>query len=416
MTRTGIIGGGASGMMAAVKAAENGASVTILERRDRIGKKLLATGNGRCNLGNLDFEVLRDYRSGLADRLPAFFERFGTQDMLSFLEERGLYVTDKNGYLYPYSGQAASVLSFFLERLKQLDVKVVCRAEIEEIRVSASKKARFLVRTQEENDSFDTLILACGSPAGVPAREKLGGYGLAEKLGLFVEQPLPALTALRCQEKWYQSLAGVRCQAAVTLFINQKERCAETGELQLTDYGISGIPVFQLSRYASEALASNREVTASIDFFPQLSEKQWNALCRRQYEACEGMRAAFLAEGMLHKKLAAHFLSMAALKPADPVSPRNKKKLFEMFSWMRALKTRIVSVNPIENAQVCMGGVALSEVNERLEAVKVPGLFLCGEMLDVDGRCGGYNLQWAWTSGYIAGTEAAKGNRKGEQG
>ena len=413
MTRTGIIGGGASGMMAAIQAAESGASVTILERRDRIGKKLLATGNGRCNLGNLDFEVLRDYRSHLADRLPAYFERFGTREMLSFLEERGLYVTDKNGYLYPYSGQAASVLSFFLERLSQLDVKVVCSAEIQEIRAEASEQSRFLVRTQEERYFFDTLILACGSPAGVPARERLGGYGIAEKLGLSVEKPLPALTALRCQEKWYKALAGVRCQAKVTLFVGGRERCREAGELQLTDYGISGIPVFQLSRYASEALASGKEVTASIDFFPQFSQKQWERFCGRQYEACQGMSAAFLAEGMLHKKLAAHFLGMAGLKPSDPVSPRTKQKLFEMFSRMRELKTRIEAANPMENAQVCMGGVSLLEVDERLEAVRVPGLFLCGEMLDVDGRCGGYNLQWAWTSGYIAGKEAAGKRRKG---
>lgn len=414
MTRTGIIGGGASGMMAAVAAAENGASVTILERRDRIGKKLLATGNGRCNLGNLDFEPLRDYRSRFADRLPGFFERFGTQEMLSFLEGRGLYVTDKGGYLYPYSGQASSVLSFFLERLEQLGVKVVCSAEIKEIRENEFGKSRFIVQTQKEEYHFDTLILCCGSPAGVPAREGLGGYHLAERFGLSVQKPLAALTALRCQEKWYKSLAGVRCQAAVTLLIDQKKRCRETGELQLTDYGISGIPVFQLSRYASEALASGKEVTASIDFFPQLSQKRWDALCCGQYKACEGMSVAFLAEGMLHKKLAAHFLNKAGLKPADSVCPRNKKKIFAMFSRMRALETRVGNVNPVENAQVCMGGVALSEINERLEAVRVPGLFLCGEMLDVDGRCGGYNLQWAWTSGHIAGEEAAKGNRRGE--
>lgn len=411
MTRTGIIGGGASGMMAAIAAAQRGADVTVLERRDRVGKKLLATGNGRCNLGNLDMDVLRDYRSGSAERLPAFFERFGTQEMLRFLEENGLYVTDKNGYLYPYSGQASSVLSFFLEQLEWLNIKVVCDTEIRSINKEPSSKSRFAVRTQEKTWHFDTLILSCGSPAGVPAREKLGGYELAQGLGLSVKKPLPALTALRCQEKFYKSLSGVRCPADITLFVDKKAICAETGELQLTDYGISGIPVFQLSRYASEALSSKKEVSASIDFFPQLKPGQWEELCRRQYRVCEGMSAAFLVEGMLHKKLAAFFLSTSGLKPGDIVGPAAKKKIFQMFSRMRGLETHICAVNPVENAQVCMGGVRLAEVNDNLESIKIPGLFLCGEMLDVDGRCGGYNLQWAWTSGHIAGEEAAKGER-----
>lgn len=415
MTRTGIIGGGASGMMAAAAAARNGALVTILERRDRIGKKLLATGNGRCNLGNLDFEVLRDYRSRDAQRLPAFFERFGTQEMLRFLEERGLYVTDKNGYLYPYSGQASSVLSFFLEQLNRLGVTAVCDTEIEKISIGPSARGRFAVQTREKTWYFDTLVLACGSPAGVPARERLGGYELAGKLGLSVEKPLPALTALRCQEKFYKSLAGVRCQAKITLYADKKAVCTETGELQLTDYGISGIPVFQLSRYASGALSLQKEVSAVLDFFPQLDSEEWDSFCRRQYQACEGMSAAFLAEGMLHKKLAAFFLNEAGIKPGELVGPRIRRQIFGMFSRMRRLETHICSANPVENAQVCMGGVRLTEVNERLEAVRIPGLFLCGELLDVDGRCGGYNLQWAWTSGHIAGEEAARGAGTGKK-
>lgn len=401
--RTGIIGGGASGMMAALAAAEQGAQVTILERRDRVGRKLLATGNGRCNLGNLDFDPLRDYRSHDRERLPGFFSRFGTEQMLAFCRERGLYVTEKNGYLYPYSGQASTVLDFFRAELARAGAELVCDCRIDRI---VRRGGGYEVFAGEEKYRFDTLVLAGGSPAGTPPREALGGYGLARSLGLFGYEMLPALTALRCRERFFKSLAGVRCPAAVTLLAEGKELCCEAGELQLTDYGISGIPVFQLSRYASEALERGKRVSALLDFFPGMGTAEWQSFCRSQYEACLGKTVSFLAEGMLHKKLAALFLAENGWKPQDKVSEAEKKRIFALLGRMRRLPVQVCSVNPVENAQVCMGGIALSEMTDELEARRLPGLYLCGELLDVDGRCGGYNLQWAWTSGRIAGTAA----------
>lgn len=408
MKRIGIIGGGASGMMSAIAAASSGAQVTILERRERIGKKILATGNGRCNLSNTDFCVERDYRSRNAERLPRYFEQFGVQDTISFFQNAGMLLTDRNGYLYPRSMQAAAVLDLLVGELERLSVKVVCECEISKIKSGAKG---FQVFSNQGSFLFDGLILSCGSSAGTNKKEQLGGFCLAKELGLAVYEPLPALTALRCRERFMKALAGVRCMATVTLYIAEgKEKTVheEFGELQLTDYGISGIPVFQLSRYASEALYENKRTEAVINFLPEIPQEQWRAFCFRQYKICKGKSVSLLGGGLLHKKIVQVLLAENGLKGADLVSENTKRQIFSMFEQMRGLRVSIDSVNPMENAQVCMGGVSLSQLDESLQAKRIPGLFLCGEMLDVDGRCGGYNLQWAWSSGYIAGSAAAR--------
>lgn len=423
MGHVGIIGGGASGLMAAIAAAETGEKVTVLERRDRIGKKILATGNGRCNLSNRDFCVERDYRSSSGTAgLTGYFAQFGVEETLSFFENAGLLTVDKGGYLYPRSLQAASVLDLLRSELDRLSIETVCTCSVEKIR----KKDRFLVSTDQGEFYFDRLILACGSAAGTNPKEGLGGFALAKSLGVVVKETVPALVALRCEERFFKSLAGVRCRAGVTLWIygngergsapekngNGQEQLPEAsyqeeGELQLTDYGISGIPVFQCSRYAGIALFEKKRVEAILDFVPEYEDAAWQEFCRRQYQNCLDKSVMTLGCGILHKKIVQVLLNCCDLKPDDVVGRETKRKIFSMFALMRAFRVRIVSSNPMESAQVCAGGVPLYEVDEGLQAKKVPGLFFCGEMLDVDGRCGGYNLQWAWTSGHVAGCAAA---------
>lgn len=407
MGKTGIIGGGASGMMAAVAAARGGETVTILERRDRIGKKILATGNGRCNLSNLDFCVERDYRSADPERLEGYFSQFGVKETLSFFHGEGMLTTDRNGYLYPRSMQASAVLELFRDELERQKVQIVCSCDVKSVR----KRGRFVVCTDQGDFTFDRLILACGSAAGTPKKEGLGGFELAGRLGLLVHEPVPALTALRCKESFFKSLAGVRCMAKVRLEIGGRfwEEC---GELQLTDYGISGIPVFQCSRYAGRAFLEKKSVEAVIDFLPEISGEEWEKLCRSQYRRCEGKSVLMLGCGMLHKKIVQVLLLQSGLKPDETVGKGTRERISRMFALMRAFRVTALSVNPMESAQVCAGGVALTEVDERLQANRVPDLFLCGEMLDVDGRCGGYNLQWAWSSGYIAGNSAAQRSKE----
>ena len=389
-------------MMAAIAAANTSikdTEITILERRDRIGRKILATGNGKCNLGNTDFSPKRDYRSHDPYRLE-FFARFQTSDTIRFFEERGLYLTEKNGYLYPYSGQASAVLDFFREELERKRVRIVCDCRIQKL---CMQKSGWQVFTDQGQYHFDRLIISCGTAAGIPPKEALGTGSLTAAFAFKQYPYLPALTALRCEEKFYKSIAGVRCPAAITVEIPGRKKLCESGELQLTDYGISGIPVFQLSAAVSEALQTNKKISASIDFFPAVPPSKWNEFCCRQYQACCGKHVRFLAQGILPSKLAQLFIERSPLKAQDIVTAANKNAVFSMLQNMRALKTVVIGTNPAQNAQVCTGGISLQEVTDDLEAKRFPGLYLCGELLDVDGRCGGYNLQWAWTSGQIAG-------------
>lgn len=394
-------------MMAAIEAARQGASVTILERRDRPGKKILATGNGKCNLTNRDFCVSRDYRSHDPERLPALFEQFGVQDTVEFFRRLGVLVTDKNGYLYPRSQQASTIQEALSEELSRLGVSVVCDCRVQSIQ----DRGKFQVVTNQGKAAFDRLILSCGSSAGTGKKEELGGQELLPMLGLKTYRQLPALVQLRCRESFYQSLAGVRCMARITLKVSGRRnpgRFQEYGELQLTDYGISGIPVFQLSRYASEALADNRRVEAVINFLPEIPDAEWDGFCTAQYELCRDRSVLSMSCGLVHKKIARVLLSLCGLKADEIVGRQSRKRIFSFFGLLREFPTEITGTNPLENAQVCMGGVSLSEVSDNLEAIRHPGLFLCGEMLDVDGRCGGYNLQWAWSSGHIAGAAAGR--------
>ncbi len=408
--RVGVIGGGASGMAAAIAAARAGCSVTLLERQEKIGKKLLATGNGRCNLSNLDFQAVRDYRSRCAFRLPAFFEQFGVKETLRFFESCGLLLTDRNGYLYPRSMQAGAVLGALEEELDRNAVRIVCSCRVERIR----RERFFYISAGAEEFCFDSLILACGTAAGLVPKNAADGFALVRELGLAVIPLMPALGALRCEGGFWKALAGVRCISQIELHVQtgiREKVWRENGELQLTDYGISGIPVFQCSRYAAAALRDGARVTAFLDFLPEYAPKQWETLCVRQFRLCQGKRVQTMAAGMVAQKTAKVLMKQCGLAAEDLVGEETKERIFALFGLMRRFPVTVIEANPISQAQVCAGGVSLDEVSDHLEAKKVPGLFLCGEMLDVDGRCGGYNLQWAWTSGVIAGRHAAEDDR-----
>lgn len=427
----GIIGGGASGMMAAVAAARLGRpalDVIILEKKDRIGKKLLATGNGKCNLTNLDFEPQkpeRYYRGTSVSQLRDCFGRFGVQDTLRLFEEMGMLVTEKNGYVYPLSQQAASVLDALRFELEHLGVRIITDCGIEKIRDGGQGGFRVRMQTQQQVQTkqqmqqngelyFDRLILACGTPAGLKAGEGTDGYRFAAQMGHRVIPPVPALVQLRCRGGFWKTVAGVRVDAAVEMTTDaagSRQVYRERGEVQLTDYGISGIPVFQLSRYASAALAAKGSVRVSLDFLPGYEgrEQEWEELCRRRLAHYEGRQMEELFGGLVNKKIMQMLMKEKGLKPQELLHGGNRKAAAGILHALRRFEVQVQEANPFQNAQVCAGGVPLSEVTRNLESRLKPGLYLTGELLDVDAICGGYNLQWAWTSGYLAGCAAAEG-------
>ena len=404
--RIGIIGGGAAGMAAAGTAAECGAQAVILEKNDRIGKKLLATGNGKCNLSNLQFSC-GCYHSSDPQRLPPILAQFTVQDTLAFFRRLGLMTKEKNGYVYPQCEQASAVLDVlrFALEYRNVELETDCRV------VGIEKTGKCFLVHIERNDGhyvreFDRIILACGSKAGLKKETDENGMELAAALSLRRIPYTPALVQLRCGEPFFKALAGVRCHAQVMLATEEGE-LAETGELQLTDYGISGIPVFQLSGYAVRALRRQKTLPAFLDFMPDTDEETWDRalLARRKMLEFENMEQFFT--GTIHKKIVGVILKLSGIRPQDKVGEVPAKRLLEAGQKMKRLPVTVTGANGFAQAQVCAGGIRLTEMTDCLETRRHRGLYAAGEMLDVDGRCGGYNLQWAWTSGVVAGRAAA---------
>lgn len=409
MKRTiGIVGGGAAGMTAAILAARNGAEVTLLEGNERVGKKILSTGNGKCNFGNRNFgPEMYDTRS--PEQLKKWLEQFDTNDTVEFFRALGLLTKQKNDGLYPVSEQASSVLDAFrfeIEREPRIRLRTGCK--VEGIRRDEERN-RICLWSGDENFSFDRVILTCGGKAAPKTGSDGSGYRLAEMLGHSIVPVVPALVQLKCREDWFKSVAGVRAEAEIVPEDQKAGTVAERGELQLVDYGISGIPVFQMSGRINYILREKKEVVLKIDFLPGYTKEDFPEKmirARMPIESCSTVEEYFT--GVLNRKLMTLFIKLAGLKPTEPAAGAAPEKIRRVYELCRELKVHVIGSNSFEHAQVCAGGVPLDELTENLESVKAPGVFFAGELLDVNGRCGGYNLQWAWCSGYLAGVYAAQ--------
>ena len=407
-----VVGGGAAGLMAAITAAQAGAHTIILERMNQVGKKLLSTGNGKCNLTNLHMSP-SCYRSDNKSFPMKVIKQFPPEQTLDFFCRIGLLPKNKNGYIYPYSEQASSVMELLKTEAENQGATILCGSYVEKI--SYNNKCFtviFKIQNSEKQEIkkiyADALILAAGGRAAPVLGSDGSGYALAKSLGHRIKKPLPALVQLCCLGKEYKQLAGIRTEAKLTLYIDKKQAVADQGELQLTDYGISGIPTFQISRFASKALDEKKQVTVSINFFPGMTKDQLDHFLFRRKEQCGYKRCSEFLTGAVNNKLSAVLLKKSGIAAEAFVSGLTPKQLQALALNLHSFQAVVTSTKPFENAQVCCGGVDTSEVNHAtLESFLVPGLFLAGELLDVDGICGGYNLQWAWSSGYIAGKSAA---------
>lgn len=403
-----VIGGGASGLVAGIAAAKEGADVTILEHMDRVGKKILSTGNGRCNMTNL--AIREDCYRCSEKRFPMkVLDRFSVWDTLTFFDEIGIVTKNRNGYIYPNSEQAQAVLDNLRLEAEHAGVQTICSCKVLRATVRKGKQSGFQVTTDQETYSCDKLILATGSKAAPVTGSDGSGYDLARSFGHSVIKPLPALVQLRCEGKHYKQLAGVRCEALVKLVADGKTLAVEEGELQLTDYGLSGIPIFQISRFASVALDHGQKVSVFVDFLPSQSREDTGRFLEQRIKRLSYRNSEDLLTGVLNKKLAMVLLKRAGIlqdvKIADISTAQYKKLVTEV----KAFEGVVTATNSFEQAQVCCGGVDTREIRpETMESRLVHGLYLAGELLDVDGICGGYNLQWAWSSGMIAGRCAGR--------
>ncbi len=401
-----VIGGGPAGMTAAARAAENGASVTLLERGERVGRKILQTGNGRCNYTN---RVLTPacYHAAPDSFAMKALSLFGPEDTIRRFRELGIEPLElRDGYFYPHSGQAASVLNALRQACDSAGVRTITACEVRGV---TRRGSQFRIRTDLELLTADRLILATGSRAGAGKDADDAGLGYAESLGHHVIRPLPALCALYCAEKeFFSSVAGVRVPAEIRLFLDGKEEDRAAGELQLTAYGLSGIPVFQVSRTAGRALSLGRRVEAAVDFLPDAevlaggrSVREW--LDERAERTGAGTLELF-GNGLLNKNLWNGLLKRSGLKPGGKTKELTDEQKNGLLSAIRGSRFRVIRTAGFDQAQTASGGIDTREIDPlTMESRLVPGLYFAGEMIDVDGICGGYNLQWCWTSGEIAG-------------
>ena len=400
MRTVAVIGGGAAGMMAAVTAASEGARVILLEHKDRIGKKILSTGNGRCNFTNTHQEPLC-YNSENPLFPWSVIEKFDAQKTVSFFLQLGVYSKNRNGYLYPNSDQASAVLDAFRMELDRLHVDVRTGVHIRGI--DPGKKG-FVIRADQEKVRADRVILCTGSKAAPATGSDGSGYDLAKQLGHRLIPVLPALVQLRCEGDFFKAVAGVRVNGSISLWTEGECIAKDTGEIQLTDYGISGIPVFQVSRYASKLLYEKKEVTAVLDFMPDFTEKQTGAFLSARAKMRPEKPADMFLIGLFHKKLSELWIKQSCIPRDKTAGDMTAEEIERFVQCIKNFRLRVTAANPYEKAQVCCGGIDTEEVDPgTLESRYVPGLYFAGEILDVDGMCGGYNLQWAWSSGYVAG-------------
>lgn len=401
-----VVGGGASGMMAAVMAARGGAKVMLLEKKKHLGKKLLATGNGKCNFTNR-VQKAEYYHSRDDGLVWEMIQRFDWKNCIEWFGEIGILANERNGYFYPASGQAASVLRALERELVRHKVEVHTEEAVTDVLCRGGKEAPqgFEVHTEKSVYLAKKVILSTGGMAAPVHGSSGDGYGFAKALGHSLVQPVPALTSLVLEGNFMKHWSGVRIQGRVSLYDEKRQLlCEDRGEIQMVAYGISGIPVFQLSRFAARELLKGHKVTLCLDSLPDCS-RSWllSELERRQgYDGKQSM--GDLLDGMLPDKLAGVLLKQAGIGIAMKADEVSVMRLEKLLQCIKGMELPVKEVSGFEKAQVTAGGIRLSEVaSDTMESKLCKGLYLTGELLDVDGICGGYNLQWAWTTGYLAG-------------
>lgn len=400
-----IIGGGAAGMTAAVAAAkaDPNAKIQILEHKDLPGKKILSTGNGRCNFTNQVMEP-QCFFSDTPSAIPEVLERFGTEETLCFFKDLGILPKERNGYYYPRSDQASAIVSVFRMRLQAAGVSVETK-----VHVTGIKKTNngFQITSDRETYYADTVILACGGKAAKVLGSDGSGYDLAKSMGHHMVPVVPALVQLKVDQFPLKSAAGVRTEAEVSFYEDGVCTRKDRGEVQITSYGISGIPVFQISRCAAKALYYQKKAAVHLDLFPQADENELETLLRERRDKNGMISMSKFLVGIFHQKLIPCILRCAKIKEQTKVSEVSEERFLSLVHVCKELKLVVTDTNGFENAQVCAGGIRLDEINiHTMESKFCKNLYLAGELLDVDGICGGYNLQWAWASGYLAGRSA----------
>lgn len=391
-----VIGGGAAGMLAALTAAENGHRVLLLERQSRVGRKLLATGNGRCNLSN--YHVSPAHYHGRAGFCDFALSQFDVGETLQYFASLGLLtVSEASGRIYPMSNMAGSVLDVLRYALERPEIDLQTGQTVTTVRKTPEG---FSVKTETDTFSARRLILAAGGAAGSKVGGGMDGYRLAKSLGHHRTALYPSLVQLKTDPTYPRALKGVKAQCGISICRGSQVLARNSGEVLFTEYGVSGPAIFDLSRSVS---AGGSDLTCLLNFFPDWEEAEVLHWLSQRQAAMAAHEASTLLTGSCHTRLGQMICKSAGFTN-QRAAGLTRDDLRRIARQATHFALPITGTCGFDQAQVTAGGLDTSEFDPRtLQSRLVPGLYACGELLDIDGDCGGYNLQWAWSSGRLAG-------------
>jgi len=405
-----VIGGGASGMVAAIAARRLGADVMILEKKPRVGKKLLVTGNGRCNLTNINANPAY-YHGADEGFVEGILSQFDVKQTIGFFEKLGIaYKVEDAGKVFPMSDQASSVLDVLRYELDRIAVKVICQARVVAIK---KKKRQFILELADGSViKSDRVVLAAGGKAMPVTGSDGDGFRLAQTLGHTINTVFPALVPLKLEGKFFKSIAGVKIVGTVEILDNGKVVARDRGDILFTNYGISGPPVLQISRKAGEIIQNGQDAVLRVIIIDSMSKESLKELLSKRFHNGAEKTVEFSLVGLINKRLISVLLKDAGIRdlraPVKSLTSEEKENILNILTDWRF---RITGNTSWPNAQVTAGGVDTRKIDRyTLESKVVKGIYFAGEIMDIDGVCGGYNLQWAWSSGYVAGQNAALGD------
>ena len=391
--KIGIIGGGAAGLMVASLLQNNDYEVIIFERNQECGKKILATGNGRCNYWNSNQDLCH-YQSSTPELISSFIDIKDEQLILSFFAKLGIIPRIKEGYYYPFSNQASTIRNVLLNKVKANQVIIKNNFLVKQIK---RKDDKFIIISNSERIVVDRLILASGSYASPKTGSDGMGYDFLKSFGHTIIKPLPALVQLKGDGNYFKSWNGIRTHVKVSLYENNFLVREEEGEIQLTDYGVSGICVFNLSNYIARGLEEKKREYISINFLPFVTSNFNNWFLEQTKLTNKNILE--LLSSILNLKLVDVLLKLIKIDSCKKFNELNYDEKNRLVDVLTNFKVLINGTKTYNEAQVCSGGVSLKEINlSTMESKLVKNLYVIGELLDITGDCGGYNLGIAWRS------------------
>ncbi|HKK82846.1 MAG TPA: NAD(P)/FAD-dependent oxidoreductase [Atribacterota bacterium] len=407
-----VIGGGPSGMMAAGRAAQLGAKVILLEKNDCLGKKLLITGKGRCNFTHYEFDRIKIAENfGKKGRfLYGALERFGVSEVLDFFQSRGLeWKVERGNRVFPAQGNASTVLKVFIEYLNKGKVKICCDAEISDIMLSDDCSENFKIILNEQKIIVEKIILCTGGKSYPQTGSTGDGYRWAKKFGHTIIEPSPALNPIRTSEAWVKELQGLTLKnVSLQLFQKGKKRDERFGEMLFTHFGISGPIVMDMSKHIGQRLKKGN-VKLWLDLKPALDFKKLDDRIQRDFQEFRGRMFKNSLKKLLPASMIEVMVKLSGIngeKKVDHISKEERNRLVHLFKELELTPKQLLGY---KWSMVTCGGVKLREINpDTMGSKKMGNLYFAGEILDLDGPSGGYNLQACWSTGYLAGESAAK--------